>query len=30
MDQDLVRLKALLEDGFTRAHRQRVELEELY
>jgi uncharacterized membrane protein len=30
MDDDLVRLKALLEEGKTRAHQQRVELADLH
>lgn len=30
MDDDLIRLKALLEEGKTRAHQQRVELAELH
>jgi uncharacterized membrane protein len=30
MDDDLVRMKALLEDGRTRAHHQRVALEDLH
>jgi uncharacterized membrane protein len=30
MDDDLVRMKALLEDGFTRAHHSRISLSDVH